>query len=218
MKNVEENVIEYDGSKKPAAIFLNNNDQALVRNTVDAKSAEFLRNNVSKISDDMTKIVYFRYLYDEARDAKVSIYQVAETIANFLPTEKDETVIRYALFFILKLLPLVPGILKKNYIHPILFNAVVKTLLNFKDDTSTHPLLVNYLVWFGSYGKEANVDNVKRLMAWLDGTDAELKDFALSNSNRWDIVETVHRYPLATDEVKEAYFKKVAAIDSSDEM
>jgi len=26
IKNVEETVIEYDGSKKPAAIFLNNND------------------------------------------------------------------------------------------------------------------------------------------------------------------------------------------------
>mmetsp|Transcript_1555 Transcript_1555/g.1355 ORF Transcript_1555/g.1355 Transcript_1555/m.1355 type:complete len:230 (-) Transcript_1555:315-1004(-) len=218
IKNVEETVIEYDGSKKPSAIFLNNNDQALVRNIVDNTSAKFLRDNISNIKDDMTKIVYFRYLYDEARDGNISIYQVGEIIAKFVPTERDETVIRYALFFIYSLLPLAPKPLKVNYLMPILFDSTLKAIQNFKDDKTVHPLLVNYLVWFASYGEKSKVDNVARLMGWLDGTDAELKDFELSNANKWDIVIAIHKYPVVSNSTREAYFNKVAETDSSDEM
>mmetsp|Transcript_1558 Transcript_1558/g.1364 ORF Transcript_1558/g.1364 Transcript_1558/m.1364 type:complete len:182 (-) Transcript_1558:437-982(-) len=166
----------------------------------------------------MTKIVYFRYLYDEARDAKISIYQVGDIIAKFLPTEKDETVIRYALFFIYKLLPFAPGALKSNYLLPLLFDSVVKTLNNFKDNKTVHPLLVQYVIWFASYGERSNADNVARLIDWLDGKEQELAQFELSNSNRWDIVEAIHSYPFFGNSTKEAYFDKVAKIDGSDEM
>jgi len=78
--------------------------------------------------------------------------------------------------------------------------------------------LREYVIIFASHGEKREVDNLSRLLGWLNGTDAELKGQELDFQNQWSIVQKLHGYKKLTDAQKKELFDKVAALDNSDRM
>jgi len=218
-KNSGETVIEYDGSKKPKAVLLNYQDEGFIKVSIDPSSLAFFKENIVKLPGEMTRILVWRAIYEMARDGHISAYEYTNLASHSLPLEESTIVIRFILFFSNLLVGLVPKVLKNNYILPELFEALIKTLKKSdQSDAGRIVMLKDHIILYATYGEEAKVDNISRLISWFDGTDKDLKDYELTVKNKWAIVEKIHMYPRVYESTQLQYFQKVAELDKSDEM
>jgi aminopeptidase N len=219
IKNTPETVITYDGSKKSQAVLLNYQDEAFLKVRLDEQSITFFKEKLAQVSDELTRAMVWRALFDMVRDGQLSAYGLAEIAVEGLPKEVSDSTFNNILLYTTGGLSLSPKVLNDNVILPKLFEATLKVLLaTDKSSSNRIVLLRENLIKFASVGKEKNIDNVTRLANWLDGTDAQLKDIELDVQNKWSIVHAIHESSKFTNEQKKAYFQKVAEIDSSDRM
>mmetsp|Transcript_1557 Transcript_1557/g.1358 ORF Transcript_1557/g.1358 Transcript_1557/m.1358 type:complete len:906 (-) Transcript_1557:110-2827(-) len=220
LKPTKETVIEYDGSKKPAAIFLNYFDETFIKSLVDEHSFDFFKLNLIKVQDDLSRMMVIRALYDMVRDGNLSVYQFAIICAKFIEHEKDDSILSMLLLYIQasgKLL--CPKILSEEYIMPMIFDAVKEAMK--KVDKTKKSLVITLkenLIDFANASKDGNFDNVKELIDWFDGKNDYLKDVELDAKTRWSLVNLIFRYHKFTVVEKQKYFLRAADLDQSDQL
>jgi aminopeptidase N len=219
LNNVAETTITYDGSKQPKAVLLNYQDETFVKVLIDESSIAFLKEKIHLISDELTRAMIWRSLFDMVRDGKLSGAQFVEIAVKGVPNEPEDSTLNNILTFSAGSFEFSPKILNENVLRPKLFDVVVKTLLNTDPSHKNRVVLLReYVIIFASHGEKREVDNLARLLGWLNGTDAELKGQELDFQNQWSIVQKLHGYKKLTDDQKKELFDKVAALDNSDRM
>jgi aminopeptidase N len=219
LNNTAETTITYDGSKQPKALLLNYQDEAFIKVRLDEHSIAFLKAKLHLIADELSRAMIWRSLFDMVRDGKLPSYDFVEIAIQAIPNEPNDTTLNNILTFSSACTEYSPQALNENILKPKLFDCVVKTLLNTdKSNTNRVVLLRENVITFASYGDKRNVDNLSKLLSWLNGTNDELKDHELDLANQWTIVQRLHRYEKLNNTQKSDLFNKVAEKDKSDRM
>jgi aminopeptidase N len=196
---------QFIGKNEPKAVILNYNDWAYCKWVIDTRSIEYLKSNLHKINDLLTKQLVYRSLFDLTRDSRISSIEYLNIVLNLLNYEKDEDIIT-------TLLRNVSGIIS-NYI-PLkyyeqyttkLFDLVKELIYKTVSEDENNDLLlhlVDHLISF-AHG-DAHIEFLKK---WLtDGpvvNDKRLHDKYLTQENRFNIAALVHRSRNVSKEEKE---------------
>jgi len=219
LENKERTTITYDGTKKPRAVFLNYQDETFIKTRLDEYSLAFLKDKIHTVPDELTRAMIWQSIYNMVKDGTFSPYQFAEIAREGIQKETSDSCLDSILTYTSASLTFAPRILRDNYMKPQLFDATLKSLLATEESNANKRILLrDNLIKFAAYGKDLDVDNIKRLVGWFEGSDPELSKIELSTSNRWTIVNKIHRYPKIEDVKKKQFFDKVAETDTSDEM
>lgn len=70
LQNVSETVVEYDGSMNVAAIVPNYEDLTFIKILMDDTTCEWVKSNMSKIPEELTRNMVLRSLFEMVRDAR----------------------------------------------------------------------------------------------------------------------------------------------------
>ena len=219
LDNKDQTEITYNGSKHPRALLLNYRDEAFIKVRLDGVSIAFFKENLALISDELTRTLIWRSLFDMVRDGQLSAYKFSEIVVQSLPKEPSDSILNNILTYVNSSFEFSPSVLNRNVLKPKLFECTLKVLLSTEKSNSNRiVLLVENLIGFASFADKRNIDNVAKIIDWFDGKDNDLKDFELDVTNKWSIISLIYRYSKLSKQQKSEYFNKVAEIDKSDRM
>lgn len=194
------------GLEAPKAVILNYNDWAYFKWVIDRQSIDFLKTNLFKLNNLLTKQLVYRSLYDLTRDSRLSGIEYIEIILNLITKETNEeiiaTVLRSVQGIISNYIPIQYyekySALLFDSVHELLKNAL-KQKENLNKEVVLH--LIDYLIGF-TYGEE----NILKLKNYLnEGIVIEgnrVDDKLFTQANRFRIVQLVHRSRVISKEEK----------------
>lgn len=88
----EINEVSYDGSQGYKAILLNYEDHTFVKNNIDETSRQFFADNLSKVSDVLSRTLIWRSFFDMVKDAKITSIQYIDFVLKNIGTEVSDSI------------------------------------------------------------------------------------------------------------------------------
>lgn len=204
---------QFIGKKAPRAVILNFNDWAYFKWVIDRRSIEFLKNNLYKLDDLLTKQLVYRSLFDLTRDSKMSAVEYFDIMSQLIRKETNEdmlaTVLRNIQGIIGNYIPL------KYYekYTSVMFDCIVElltrelTAYNNNYNKSNKELILHLLDFLVSFSFTEN--HISILRSWLTDTekialgDVQFDSSLLTQENRFRIVKMVHRSRKISNEEKQ---------------
>lgn len=90
---------EFSRVKDVVCVVLNGDDHGYCKVILDAKSIEWLKENLNTLEDDLTRLIVWRSLWDMVRDAKISAVEFLTSVVKHIPTETSTTINKEVLAF-----------------------------------------------------------------------------------------------------------------------
>ena len=208
-KTVLENMI---GKKAPKAVVLNYNDWAYFKWVADRRSIEYLKTDLYKCNDVLTKQLVYRSLFDLTRDAKMSSLEYFDIMSELIKKESNEdilaTVLRNVQGIIANYIPLIHY---EKYTS-IMFDSVAElltrevTAYNTSHNKTNKELILHLIDFLVGFAYTEN--HFEALKTWLAAdkpsiAGAQFESSFLTQENRFKIVKLIHRSRKTSDEEKE---------------
>jgi len=112
-----------------------------------------------------------------------------------------------------------PKPVRNDILYPKLFDATMKLFLHTDINNKNRIVILReHLIKTATVGVKTEIDNVKYLVEWFNGTHEKLKHVELLLNNKWSIVLKLYRYKKLDTHQKNEFFNKVAELDKSDTM
>jgi aminopeptidase N len=198
MVNHEEftSVSSLNGLPAPKAVILNYNDWGYCKWIIDSRSLQYLKTNLhQRIPDTLTRQLFYRSIFDLARDAKISCPEYLDIILVLLEHETNEDILSSTLRNISGLISSYVPLKFYNYYSSQMFDLVSKLLVNNMENKEIVLNLIELLIVFAS-----SEDHRQFLKSWLiegpylmkNGEKVLIPSGMLNQDNRFSIVAFIH--------------------------
>ena len=210
------------GQEAPNAVILNYNDWAYFKWVIDTKSVNYLKNNLHKINDLLTKQLVYRSVFDLVRDARLPAPEYLNFVSNLITKETNEdiiaTVLRNVQGIISSYVPLSYYEKYTDKMFKSISELLAREIQNYNNQSGNKDLILHlfdFLVGF-TYGDT----NTNILASWLTETKPKILNETfdinlLSQENRFKIVNLIFKSRKVTDEEKEKYLSNEVARDKN---
>jgi aminopeptidase N len=224
IKNQEVTVIDkIKGLESPKAVVLNYNDWAYIKWSVDQTSLVYLGKEMYHVKscDLLTRQLYYRSLFDMARDARISLAQYLDIVNDLLKQEADDMLITVTLRQIGSLITYyIPVRYYKEYASKM-FDLVCFLLEKNVADKQVTMNLMEILISFAT-----TEDHTNLLRTWLtdeptvcvNGKKTVLPKELLNQNNRFAIVALIHRSSTISPEEKQKYLDNEIEKDKNSDL
>ena len=198
------------GMNAPVAVLLNVNDYAYCKSQIDTDSIGAFQQNLSKVTDPLTRMIIWRSFWDMVRDGQASSHEFLKLVATQGFYEKDEAILTGALGYASSATAwYVPKTYHKVEETP-LYEMLLKRL-GVETSPNIKKHLINYIIRFA-----CTQDHKKLLLKWMhEGTG--IIDAPLSQSNRYSIIEKLYEDASFDMQEKQKLLEKELDKDKSDE-
>jgi hypothetical protein len=93
LQNREETVLEYDGSMNVAALVPNYDDLTFIKILMDDTTCKWMKSNMAKLPEELTKNIVLRSLYEMIKDARgIKSQEFVELCLESYPKETSAAV------------------------------------------------------------------------------------------------------------------------------
>eukprot|EP01111_Echinosteliopsis_oligospora_P016676 TRINITY_DN7012_c0_g1_i1.p1 TRINITY_DN7012_c0_g1~~TRINITY_DN7012_c0_g1_i1.p1 ORF type:complete len:925 (+),score=266.42 TRINITY_DN7012_c0_g1_i1:192-2777(+) len=177
------------GAEKPVCVWINNNDHAYAKVTLDDVSIAYLKDHVDQFKDTLTRQLLWSAFANMTRDAHLASQEMLELVQKKVATETDPKMVQFIITVAQGALAnFIPEDLLLEPSHKF-FNLCLTQLraAKSKDDR---------IIWARALiGAAKGTENVKIIVDMLDkGTG--VSDFELDQDMRWSVVQRAAAYGL----------------------
>eukprot|EP00826_Nyctotherus_ovalis_P050124 TRINITY_DN6110_c0_g1_i5.p1 TRINITY_DN6110_c0_g1~~TRINITY_DN6110_c0_g1_i5.p1 ORF type:complete len:916 (-),score=330.64 TRINITY_DN6110_c0_g1_i5:132-2879(-) len=203
----ETTIEKIKGMEAPVAVLLNVNDYSYSKVRLDIDSMHAFQKNLSKIKDNLTRMMIWRSYWDMVRDGLTSAEEFLKLVTAQLHFENEESIVSGALGYSLSAATFYVPKEQREAEEMVLYKTL-ETRLKMEKMPNIKKLLVSYLINFA-----VTVDQKKLLIKWLN---EGMGDYSLSLDQRYAILQKIYadaNFPL---EEKQKLLAKELEKDKSD--
>ncbi len=203
-------IAKVKGMPAPVAVLLNVNDYAYCKVLLDAESIHAFQKNLSKVTDNLTRMIIWRSYWDMVRDGQTSAQEFLKLVVSQCPFENEEAIFTGALGYAISAATwYVPREFKDSEKVPIVDMLLARLKTEQCPNLKKH--ILNNIMAFA-----CKPEHKKMMLQWLkEGTG--VADATLSQSNRYAVIGRAFEDPAFPREETQKLLDKELEKDKSDE-
>ncbi|MBI4040690.1 MAG: aminopeptidase N [Deltaproteobacteria bacterium] len=179
---------------KPHLIYPNCEDYDYVKVKLDAHTLEGIKSSLSQVSDDFSRLMFWRSLWDMVRSVDLSIYEYHDLILKHLPLEQNVKIARSVAQRLKQAWYYLPAASavekqKKTVFVDQIQDLLWKQLEEAKGGSDFQKL------WLDTYIKLSLSDQALERLHKILAHKIKLPHFELDQDRRWAILVELHRKP-----------------------
>lgn len=211
VRNQEETAIEYEGSKRPVAVLLNYQDESFVKVAIDKHSLEFFKGNLHKISDEFTRSMIWKALWDMTRDGVISSLEFIDIVSNSLFQETGDITLENIYIFSSSAIDSFTPSKARSFLKYKLFDLTYRLLKGTDPKANRVILLRERLIEYAQDERHLEI-----LADWFNGKHESLSQHQLTKGNKWAIVKKIYTSKRLSQEAKREFLERIKQEDPSD--